>query len=123
MDASRPFRNLPPISGGSDGDEPVATPPVTDTPPAPQYVSRDDFDRMVADNAKRHEESMASMRSMFTEAIGAMRSAPPQAHASVDANAELSDAQLQQRVDEGQMTPIQAARYIADRANAKLAAE
>lgn len=82
-----------------------------------QYVSKADFDRVVADNASRHEAAMSEMRSLVSTLARAPREAQP-APAG-----DLSDEQLQAAVDEGRMSSAAMISAITRRENRKFAAE
>lgn len=93
--------------------------PVVETPttPPPEYVSKADFDRVVVDNAARHEAAMSEMRSLVSTLARAPRE--PQAAPQGD----LSDEQLQAAVDEGRMSSAAMISAITRRENRKFAAE
>lgn len=75
--------------------------------PTPQYVTREDFERIVAENRQQSEQMLTA----FREALAQNRPAP----AAPAPTAELSDDQLDAAINEGRMTQVQAANYIADR--------
>jgi len=97
-------------------ETPETTAEVAPETPAPQYATREDFERITAENRAQY----ADLQRSIAQAVSAV--AAPR-HAAPAPDADLSDEQLQAAVDEGRMTSIQAARYVTNMAQRRFAAE
>ena len=102
------------MSEPSDTPTPTPEPAAEPTPaPTPQYATVADMQRIEATIAGQFEAFQQSLRTLTDRAT-----APPP-----KADAEWTDEQLDTAVDEGRLTRSQAARYIAEKAVAKLQRE
>ena len=100
--------------------EPSDTPDTPETPEpaapaAPQYVTVDEFRRMEQAIAGQRELIASVNQSLQTLAATRQREA-----ATPASPGEMSDADIDAAVDEGRMTPVQAARLIAKREAARV---
>lgn len=102
-----------------NAEEIVETPPTAEpAAEAPQFVAKADFDRVIAENAARHEAQLAEMRSLVASMARA-----PRTSAEPTPSGDLTDEQLQQAVDEGRMSQAAATAAIVRREQRKFAAE
>lgn len=95
----------------TDTPEPQS-PPEAAAPPAPSYVTVEEFKRMEQQIAGQTE-----LLHSLSAALTAQRTAQPAAAPRQAAATEMTDAEIDAAVDEGRMTATQAARLIAKREN------
>lgn len=118
--SDRDERRLPPIAGGSDAPEADEPEPLTDLappaetpPPAEPGLTRAEFQAELEKNNKAWETRMEEQRQAFAATLEASRraAAPPPA-----ADADLTDEQIEAKVEAGEWTRTTATRYITDKA-------
>lgn len=122
------LQRMPPIAGGSDDDPPAGDPPPVEdaappAPPAPAYMTQADFDRVNAENRAHFEGLIRQQQEMLQSFVAATRRPAADPHTPTADPTTWSDEQLQQAVDEGRMSQIQATRALTARENRRFAAE